>query len=40
VPPTHPHPSAPDHPPLNKVLGLGAAVIDKARDAVTGRGRD
>lgn len=40
VAPTHPHASAPDQPPLNKVMRLGAAVIDKARDAVTGRGKD
>jgi hemerythrin superfamily protein len=32
--PTHPHPSAPDTPPGNKVLGPLAAVFDRARDAI------
>jgi hypothetical protein len=31
--PTHPHPKAPNEPPGNIVAGLGAAVIDKVRDA-------
>ena len=35
--PTRPHPSSPDTPPLNKVLGLGASLVDRTRDAVTGR---
>jgi iron-sulfur cluster repair protein YtfE (RIC family) len=38
VAPTRPHPSAPDTPPANKVLGPGAGLVDRARDALTGRG--
>ena len=34
VAPTRPHPRAPDTPPGNLVAGAGAAVVDKARDAV------
>ncbi len=37
--PTRPHPAAPDHPPFNKVLGPGAALVDRVRDWVTGRGK-
>jgi hemerythrin superfamily protein len=33
IAPTHPHPGAPNQPPANIVAGLGAAVIDKVRDA-------
>ena len=32
--PTRPHPHAPDTPPGNLVAGAGAALLDKARDAV------
>jgi hemerythrin superfamily protein len=32
--PTHPHPSAPDSPPGNMVLGPVAALVDRARDAI------
>ncbi|MCT2581551.1 hemerythrin domain-containing protein [Actinophytocola gossypii] len=35
--PTRPHPSAPDHPPANKILGPGVGLIDKMRDALTNR---
>jgi hemerythrin superfamily protein len=35
--PTHPHPLAPDRPPLNKVLGPGVALIDRVRDKLTHR---
>jgi hemerythrin superfamily protein len=35
--PTHPHPSAPDKPPANKLLGPGAALVDRMRDALTRR---
>jgi hemerythrin superfamily protein len=35
--PTRPHPSAPDHPPANKILGPGVGLIDRVRDAITGR---
>jgi hemerythrin superfamily protein len=35
--PTHPHPSAPDKPPANKLLAPGAALVDRMRDALSGR---
>jgi hemerythrin superfamily protein len=35
--PTRPHPSAPDHPPANKILDPGVGLIDRMRDALTGR---
>jgi hemerythrin superfamily protein len=35
--PTRPHPSAPDTPPANKLLGPGAGLVDKLRDKLTGR---
>ena len=31
--PTRPHPSAPDKPPANKILGPGVGLIDRMRDA-------
>jgi hemerythrin superfamily protein len=37
--PTRPHPSAPDTPPLNKILGPGVGLVDRARDKLTGRGQ-
>ncbi|MFI7611602.1 hemerythrin domain-containing protein [Nonomuraea terrae] len=37
--PTRPHPSAPDTPPGNKLLAPGAGLVDRIRDALTGRGR-
>lgn len=37
--PTRPHPSAPDTPPLNKVLGPGVGLVDRVRDKLTGRGQ-
>lgn len=37
--PTRPHPSAPDTPPANKLLAPGAGLIDRLRDALTGRGK-
>ena len=47
VAPTRPHPRAPDSPPANIVAGMGAGMLDKARDAgralvqrVTTRARD
>jgi len=40
IAPTHPHPWAPDRPPLNKIAGVAASVVDRARDAVTGRAKD
>ncbi|WP_055587957.1 hemerythrin domain-containing protein [Peterkaempfera griseoplana] len=36
--PTRPHPSAPDKPPMNKLLAPGAGMVDRIRDALTGRG--
>ncbi|GAB2595866.1 hemerythrin domain-containing protein [Streptomyces capparidis] len=36
--PTRPHPAAPDTPPANKLLAPGAGLVDRARDALTGRG--
>lgn len=38
--PTRPHPAAPDTPPLNKLLAPGAGLVDRVRDALTGRGKD
>lgn len=35
--PTHPHPSAPDTPPANKILGPGVGFVDRMRDRLTGR---
>jgi hemerythrin superfamily protein len=37
--PTRPHPSAPDKPPANKLLAPGAGMVDRLRDALSGRGR-
>ncbi|WP_042366414.1 hemerythrin domain-containing protein [Streptacidiphilus neutrinimicus] len=37
--PTRPHPSAPDTPPMNKILAPGAGLVDRARDLLSGRGR-
>jgi hemerythrin superfamily protein len=39
VVPTRPHPSAPDRPPLNLMLGPAVGLVDRVRDLVTGRGR-
>ncbi|MFI7407388.1 hemerythrin domain-containing protein [Streptomyces sp. NPDC049627] len=38
--PTRPHPSAPDKPPANKLLAPGAGLVDRVRDALTGRGKE
>jgi hemerythrin superfamily protein len=35
--PTRPHPSAPDTPPGNLILGPGVGLIDRVRDALSGR---
>jgi hemerythrin superfamily protein len=35
--PTRPHPNAPSTPPANILLGAAAAIVDKARDTLTGR---
>ncbi|MGH3877834.1 MAG: hemerythrin domain-containing protein [Actinophytocola sp.] len=37
IAPTRPHPSAPDRPPANKTLGPGVGLIDRMRDALSGR---
>ncbi|MBQ0986949.1 hemerythrin domain-containing protein [Streptomyces sp. F63] len=37
--PTRPHPSAPSTPPANKLLAPGTGLVDRARDALTGRGK-
>lgn len=36
--PTRPHPGAPTTPPANKLLAPGAGLLDRARDAFSGRG--
>jgi hemerythrin superfamily protein len=38
--PTRPHPSAPDTPPANKLLAPGAGLVDRLRDAMSGRGKE
>jgi hemerythrin superfamily protein len=35
--PTRPHPSAPDKPPANRILAPGVGMIDRLRDALSGR---
>ncbi|HEX8791878.1 MAG TPA: hemerythrin domain-containing protein [Polyangiaceae bacterium] len=42
IAPTHPHPRAPNKPPANVVIGMGASVVDRTRDAVrsTLRGKE
>lgn len=37
IAPTRPHPSAPDKPPLNLILAPGAGLVDRIRDALSGR---
>jgi hemerythrin superfamily protein len=39
VAPTRPHPSAPDTPPANKLLAPGTGLVDRLRDALSGRGK-
>jgi hemerythrin-like domain-containing protein len=38
--PTRPHPSAPDEPPLNVVVGVPTGIVDRIRDAMSGRSTD
>jgi hemerythrin superfamily protein len=38
--PTRPHPSAPDKPPMNKLMAPGAGLVDRLRDMMTGRGKE
>ena len=40
IAPTRPHPATPPNPAVLKTMGMGAAVMDHVRDAVTGRGED
>ncbi|WDZ86484.1 hemerythrin domain-containing protein [Micromonospora cathayae] len=35
--PTRPHPAAPDRPPANKLLAPGTGLVDRVRDAISGR---
>lgn len=35
--PTRPHPGAPDHPPANRLLAPGTGLVDRLRDALSGR---
>lgn len=37
---TRPHPNTPPNPTVLKTMGMGAAVVDHVRDAVTGRSED
>lgn len=37
--PTRPHPSAPDRPPLNKLLAPSAGLVDRIRDHLSSRGQ-
>lgn len=37
--PTRPHPSAPDRPPANMILDPGVGMVDRLRDALSGRGQ-
>jgi hypothetical protein len=37
IAPTRPHPSAPDKPPANLILAPGVGLIDRLRDALSGR---
>ncbi|MGN6246215.1 MAG: hemerythrin domain-containing protein [Motilibacteraceae bacterium] len=39
VAPTRPHPAAPDHPPLDKLLAPGTGLVDRLRDHFSHRGR-
>lgn len=39
VAPTRPHPAAPDTPEADKPPAPGAGLVDRLRDALTGRGR-
>lgn len=38
--PTRPHPSAPDEPPADKLLGPVLGLLDRMRDAVSRRGTE
>ncbi|MBB1246923.1 hemerythrin domain-containing protein, partial [Streptomyces durbertensis] len=36
---TRPHPGMPDKPPANRLLAPGAGLVDRARDALSGRNK-
>ena len=38
--PTRPHPSAPDSPPGDKILGIPTGIVDRIRDKMSGRSTD
>ncbi|OBH93275.1 hemerythrin domain-containing protein [Mycobacterium sp. E2733] len=40
IAPTRPHPGTPPNPAVLKTVGMGAAVVDHVRDALTGRAED
>ena len=40
IAPTRPHPKTPPNPAVLKTMGMGAAVVDHVRDAITGRAGD
>ncbi|GAB2465698.1 hemerythrin domain-containing protein [Streptosporangium sandarakinum] len=40
IAPTRPHPAAPDRPPVNKIMNPLTGLVDRMRDALTGRGRE
>jgi hemerythrin-like domain-containing protein len=40
IAPTRPHPDTPPNPAVLNTLGMATAVVDRARDAVTGRAAD
>jgi hemerythrin superfamily protein len=39
IAPTRPHPAVPDRPPGNMIVGAGMGLIDRVRDAMTGRNK-
>jgi hemerythrin superfamily protein len=38
--PTRPHPAAPVKPPANRILAPGLGLVDRMRDALSGRGKE
>ncbi|CQD17185.1 hemerythrin HHE cation binding domain-containing protein [Mycobacterium lentiflavum] len=40
IAPTRPHPDTPSNSAVQKTMGVGAAIVDHVRDAVTGRSQD
>jgi hemerythrin superfamily protein len=40
IAPTRPHPSAPDQPPGDKLLGPVTGLLDRMRDAISNRGTE